>query len=77
MTIKLNPSTFNESSPGRQEDDIDSNELKKKERHARVKHTDDGDDLSIFGKDRSIYNEQNGTNTGAEPGVANGDPCTS
>ena len=68
MTIKLNPSPFNESSPGRHENDIDSNELKEKERHARFKQTDDGDALSIFGKDRSIYNEQNGTNTVADHG---------
>ena len=42
---------------GCHEDNIDNNELKEKERHARFKQTDDGDALSIFGKDRSIYNE--------------------
>ena len=52
----------------RHENDLDSNQLKEKERHARFKQTDDGDALSIFGKDRRIYNEQNGTNTVADPG---------
>jgi hypothetical protein len=42
---------------GCHEDNIDNNELKEKERHARVKQTDDGVARDIFGKDSSIYKE--------------------
>ena len=77
MAIKLNPSTFNESSPGRHEEDIDSDGLEKKEIHIRVKQKVDEDGLVYIGNDRSIYSKQNSPSKAAEIEAANGDPCTS
>ena len=74
----MNPSTFNESSPGRHEDDIDSDVLEKKEiLHREEKQTVDEDSLVYIGTDRSIYNKDDSPSKAEESQTANRKPCTS
>ena len=58
MTIKLNPITFNEFSPGRHEDNIDDEVLEKEEiLNCEEKPTVDKDSVVFIGEDRAICNK--------------------